>query len=711
MTGRGQFPRSTQNVPQGTQLNNMFEIDELVTAGGMGEVYRGHNIQTHDPVAIKIVLPEFAQDDLILELFRKEARILNHLHHEAIVRYYVFSIDATLGLPFLVMEFVDGPSLAERIKQGPFDAASVATLQRHLADGLEKAHQAGVIHRDIAPDNVILPEGRVDRAKIIDFGIARSAAAGGGTLLGGQFAGKYNFVSPEQLGLFDGNVTNRSDIYSLGLVLAACALGKPLDMSGSQVAVIEKRRSVPDLTGIDPPMRGLIEAMLQPDPQDRPQSMAEVADWPTYEDPEPEDFEKTRIYTTPPSRLSPHPPTRQPSQPPTRQPSRPPTTQHSTPPASQPSRPPASQPPHPPTRHPSHVDAALAQERSRPPSGYPAPPPLEPQRDATRPPTPAAPTQRPRQVERRREKGKSRAGLIAGGLAVTAFLVAAVGGWIYVEYWSTPYLTADADSPAIVDEVDSQPETQETDTAEPETSEPETPEPETPERETAEPEPPAPEPPEPELSEPRFTQADIRDHVNSHDGGDCYFAFPADVGDSHAEIVGYGNQRAPFDALRDSLRTRFGFDAAIDVRNVSDDQCVMVEALGKLAAAGAAPLALDLSHSVLRSGGSLSGTISGLGERHLSLLMLDNFGFVHDLAGYVTRDEGTASFEIDEMTTASQMDFQPQLVLSIASSEPLQSLDLAQSLPANELVPSLLEEIASEPEGLATDIGYFKFGS
>jgi hypothetical protein len=158
MTGRGQFPRSTQNVPQGTQLNNMFEIDELITAGGMGEVYRGHNIQTHDPVAIKIVLPEFAQDDLILELFRKEARILNHLHHEAIVRYYVFSIDATLGLPFLVMEFVDGPSLAERIKEGPFDTASVATLQRHLADGLEKAHQAGVIHRDIAPDNVICPK-------------------------------------------------------------------------------------------------------------------------------------------------------------------------------------------------------------------------------------------------------------------------------------------------------------------------------------------------------------------------------------------------------------------------------------------------------------------------------------------------------------------------------------------------------------------------
>jgi eukaryotic-like serine/threonine-protein kinase len=288
----------------------------------------------------------------------------------------------------------------------------------------------------------------------------------------------------------------------------------------------------------------------------------------------------------------------------------------------------------------------------------------------------APPSQRPRQVERRREKSKSRAGLIAAALAVTAFLVAAVGGWAYVEYWSTPYVTAEAEPEVIPD-----------------------------------PEPREPKPQQPEPQEPSFTEADLRNHVNRHDGGNCYFAFPADVGDGRAEIVGYGNRRTPFDALRNSLRARFGFDAAIDVRNVSDDQCVMVEALGSLAAAGAAPVAIDLSHSVLRSGGSLSGTISGLGDRHLSLLMVDNFGFVHDLAGYVTRDEGTASFEIDEMTTASQMDFQPQLVLSIASAEPLQSLDLAQSLPASDLVPSLLEEIASGAEGLATDIGYFKFGS
>ena len=81
----------------GTQLNGIYELDERIAAGGMGEVYRGHNIQTDDPVAIKIVLPEFARDAMILSLFRKEASILNHLSHEAIVRYHVFAIDQAIG--------------------------------------------------------------------------------------------------------------------------------------------------------------------------------------------------------------------------------------------------------------------------------------------------------------------------------------------------------------------------------------------------------------------------------------------------------------------------------------------------------------------------------------------------------------------------------------------------------------------------------------
>src|SRR6188768_1902256 len=94
-------------VAVGSQLSGTYELDKRIASGGMGEVYRGHNIQTGDPVAIKIVLPEFARDATILSLFRKEASILNHLFHEAIVRYHVFAIDQTIGRPYLAMEFVD----------------------------------------------------------------------------------------------------------------------------------------------------------------------------------------------------------------------------------------------------------------------------------------------------------------------------------------------------------------------------------------------------------------------------------------------------------------------------------------------------------------------------------------------------------------------------------------------------------------------------
>ncbi|TPO11136.1 serine/threonine-protein kinase [Mesorhizobium sp. B1-1-5] len=261
----------------GTQLSGIYELDERIASGGMGEVYRGHNIQTGDHVAIKIVLPEFARDQTILSLFRKEASILNHLSHDAVVRYHVFTIDPGIGRPYLAMEFVDGQSLFDIMRRGPMPGEDVRRLCHRLASGLAAVHKAGAVHRDLSPDNIILPGGQVERAKIIDFGIARSATVGGETLIGGKFAGKYNYVSPEQLGLYGGEVSEQSDIYSLGLVLAAALLGKPLDMSGSQYEVIEKRRTVPNLSDIDPDFRELIEAMLQPDPCDRPASMAEIA--------------------------------------------------------------------------------------------------------------------------------------------------------------------------------------------------------------------------------------------------------------------------------------------------------------------------------------------------------------------------------------------------------------------------------------------------
>ncbi len=266
-------------LDRGVQLNDTYEIDERIASGGMGEVYRGHNIQTGEPVAIKTILPEFADQEAIFALFKREATVLGRLHHDTIVRYYSFSRDPRLGRPYLAMEFVDGISLADRMQNQPLTADEVRRLFSQVADGLALAHGAGVIHRDLSPDNIILRGGDVGRPKIIDFGIARSANVGEGTLIGGGFAGKYNFVSPEQLGIHNREVDARSDIYCLGLVITAALRGKPLDMGGSHVDVIEKRNRLPDLSEVDESLRPLVEAMLQPNPDDRPPDAAAVSQW------------------------------------------------------------------------------------------------------------------------------------------------------------------------------------------------------------------------------------------------------------------------------------------------------------------------------------------------------------------------------------------------------------------------------------------------
>ena len=269
-------PNHATTVPSGTLIMGTYEIERLINSGGMGEVYRGRNIHNDEPVAIKIVLPSLAHDPKIVALFQKESTTLSRLSHEAIVRYHVFTVDPTIGRPCMVMEFVSGTSMSDRIEQGPMPVDDVRVMLRRVASGLDKAHRAGVVHRDLSPDNVILEDGHVEHAKLIDFGIAKSTALGAGTLLQGQFAGKFNWVSPEQLGAFGGTVDGRSDIYSLALVTAAASKGEVLPMGASIVDAVGKRSGVPDLTGVDEGLVPLLSWMLQPDPALRPESMAKV---------------------------------------------------------------------------------------------------------------------------------------------------------------------------------------------------------------------------------------------------------------------------------------------------------------------------------------------------------------------------------------------------------------------------------------------------
>jgi serine/threonine-protein kinase len=269
-------PNHATTVASGTLIMGTYEIEKLINSGGMGEVYRGRNIHNDEPVAIKIVLPSLAHDPKIVALFQKESTTLSRLSHEAIVRYHVFTVDPTIGRPCMVMEFVSGTSMSDRIEQGPMPVEDVRVMLRRVASGLDKAHRAGVVHRDLSPDNVILEDGHVEHAKLIDFGIAKSTALGAGTLLQGQFAGKFNWVSPEQLGAFGGTVDGRSDIYSLALVTAAASKGEVLPMGASIVDAVGKRSGVPDLSGVDEGLVPLLSWMLQPDPALRPDSMAKV---------------------------------------------------------------------------------------------------------------------------------------------------------------------------------------------------------------------------------------------------------------------------------------------------------------------------------------------------------------------------------------------------------------------------------------------------
>lgn len=271
---------SYRGLPPGTSLNGVYAIDQMIGAGGMGEVYRGHEVQTGATVAIKMLLPDMAENEAALALFRREASALLNLHHDAIVRYFLFTVEPTLQRPYLAMEFIDGRSLSDILEAGPLSYDDVVKLIRRVASGFHVAHAGGLVHRDVSPDNIIVPRGDVSSAKIIDFGIARFTAVGDPTIIGDGFAGKHNYVSPEQVGLFGHDVTFKSDIYSFGLVLYYAATGRKLDMGGSQFQLVEKRRKVPDLGEVDPRLRLVLERMLQPDPNERPASMAEIGAWP-----------------------------------------------------------------------------------------------------------------------------------------------------------------------------------------------------------------------------------------------------------------------------------------------------------------------------------------------------------------------------------------------------------------------------------------------
>ena len=155
----------------GRQIGN-YEFVSLVGAGGMGEVYRARDTKLKREVAIKILPDEFSRDPDRVSRFQREAQLLASLNHPNIAAIYDLEEDG--GFRFLILELVEGETLAERLKRGPIPLDEALQIAIQIAEGLEAAHERGIIHRDLKPANIKLtPEGKV---KVLDFGLAKAFA-------------------------------------------------------------------------------------------------------------------------------------------------------------------------------------------------------------------------------------------------------------------------------------------------------------------------------------------------------------------------------------------------------------------------------------------------------------------------------------------------------------------------------------------------------
>jgi hypothetical protein len=266
----------TGQIEVGSLLNGIYEVKRFIARGGMGEVYEGVNVNTEERVAIKVILQHLAADPTVRQMFLREAQTLTKLGHPALVAYRLAAQEPTLGVFYIVTEFVDGKSLADLLGKAFAGEEMLVSLTKRLAEGLRAAHEFKVYHRDMSPDNVLCPGGRLEDAKVIDFGIAKDAGASSATIIGDGFAGKLNYVAPEQFGDYGREIGPWTDIYSLALIILAVANGKTVPMGTTLIEAIEKRRLGVDLSIVPERLRPVLAKMLEPDPKNRYRDMDEV---------------------------------------------------------------------------------------------------------------------------------------------------------------------------------------------------------------------------------------------------------------------------------------------------------------------------------------------------------------------------------------------------------------------------------------------------
>jgi serine/threonine-protein kinase len=260
----------------GTLIGERYRLEEKIGSGGMSSVYRAFDPMLERWVAIKLMHRDISHDPDQLERFRREARTVAQLNHPHVVT--VIDAGEDDGAPYIVFEYVEGETLKERIRRlGRLPVSEAVAYAIEIGRALEAAHASKLVHRDVKPQNVLID--RDGRAKVTDFGIARSLEAQGLTATG-RVLGTTDYVSPEQA--LGHEVTGQSDIYSLGIVLYEMLTGETPFKADTQVAVAMRhvRDPLPDVQRRRPEISASLAAVVErataKETQNRYQDVGEI---------------------------------------------------------------------------------------------------------------------------------------------------------------------------------------------------------------------------------------------------------------------------------------------------------------------------------------------------------------------------------------------------------------------------------------------------
>jgi len=213
----------------GTVLAGKYRIEALIGRGGMGSVWRAHHLGLSAPVAIKLLDFDGPGNSDVLARFHREAKAAAAIRSPHVVQILDHGVDPTYEAPFIVMELMEGESLAHRLEQRRLSPAETATVMTHVARALSRAHDAGIVHRDLKPDNVFLVRNEDEEvAKVLDFGIAKAqanAVGGGSGTRTGTVMGTVYYMSPEQISGAK-HVDFRTDLWAFGVIAYECLTGE-----------------------------------------------------------------------------------------------------------------------------------------------------------------------------------------------------------------------------------------------------------------------------------------------------------------------------------------------------------------------------------------------------------------------------------------------------------------------------------------------------